>query len=52
MYQVGVGLVERGVSMWNLGNGASVCLWDAADPRIRTLPWVFRRQVPFAAVRR
>ncbi len=34
-----------------LGNGASVCLWDAADPRIRTLPWVFRRQVPFAAVR-
>ncbi len=35
-----------------LGNGASVCLWDAADPRIRTLPWVFRRQVPFAAVRR
>ncbi len=46
MYRVGAGLVERGVSMWNLGNGASVCLWDAADPRIRTLPWVFRVTLP------
>lgn len=36
--------------MWSngnsFGNGAPVCLADMDDPRVRSLPWLFRVLVP------